>query len=161
MRFAKLIITDKWGTRETPAYIFKEDDKTLSFANMNTGTFGQADRKDVDEKTLKGYTADAKKLIKEYVKAELKAKALEEQIRELRNPYRNIKEKLTKANGLLTPSEFLEELKKNGLEIDGRYYTDVSLCNNFLNIVFRTSCQSRPQNIQNPDKHYGWSIFHK
>lgn len=45
-----------------------------------------------------------------------------------------MKDKLTKANGLLTPSEFLEELKKNGLEIDGRYYTDVSLCNNFLNI---------------------------
>ena len=118
MRYAKLIKTDKWGTKEIPAFIYKENDDTLSFVNINTGKFGEVYRKTVTEKVLKGYTADAKKLVKEYVKAELKAKALEEQIRELRNPYSNIKEKLTKANGLLTAVEFVEELEKNGLELN-------------------------------------------
>ena len=116
-RFAKLI-TDR---AEIPAYIYAENEEYIFYADMSldeAGRLRKAKKTEIEEKMLKGYTADAKKLIKEYVKAELKAKALEEQIRELRNPYSNIKEKLTKANGLLTPVQFVEELKKNGLELN-------------------------------------------
>lgn len=116
-RFAKLI-TDR---AEIPAYIYAENEEYIFYANMSldeAGRLRKAKKTEIEEKVLKGYTADAKKLVKEYVKSELKAKALEEQIRELRNPYSNIKEKLTKANGLLKAVEFVEELEKNGLELN-------------------------------------------
>lgn len=136
MKFAKITVTNSYGKKEMPVYIYEEDEKTISYIRMDTAQFGKAIKADTSEKVLKGYTAEAKKLTKEYVKAMTKAKELEMKAEELKKPYYQIKKMLTNANGELTAEEFFEELQKNGLDISGSGYTRVDIYEGVLNINY-------------------------
>ena len=116
-RFAK-VITQR---AEIPAYIYNEDEANIYYVNMTMGgpnRLSQTSKEYIlEEKILKGYTPEAKSLVKDFLKAELKAQELERKIEDIKKPYIGLSTLLTKANGLLTKEEFVEELKHNGLQI--------------------------------------------
>lgn len=118
-RFVKITYTDFGGEKELHAYLYGESTDMLYYMNMKTGELSVIRKAFINtEQVLRGYTPEAKKLAKEYVKAEQKAKELEKQAADIRKPYCHIKTKLATANGVLNEREFVDELKKNGIVFD-------------------------------------------
>ena len=109
-RFAK-VITQR---AEIPAYIYNEDEANIYYVNMTMGDpnrLSQTSKEYIlEEKILKGYTPEAKSLVKDFLKAELKAQetALRQQLAECES-------QIAKAD-TTADEQRLEELKQTRID---------------------------------------------